>query len=86
MYLVHVPTGLAVFLGNRHERVWHTDGADILIGRLYEVLYGLNMPKDDQDDFSIAMTNELWASRAIVSGWTYGETRNDGLIQLIMPE
>ena len=90
MFLVHIPTGLAVFLGSRQEMGWgwHGGTRNLPIQKFYEVLEDMLETMDyksAQDDFSIAMENASETSTAI-DGWKYGKKRDDGLFQLIMPE
>ena len=82
MYLVHRPTGLAVFLGKRMARDWY-GGEDVPIQQLFDALEEMAY-EGNQDDFAIAMENARDAPMAI-GGWMRGEPREDGLIQMVMP-
>lgn len=87
MFLVHVPTGLAVGLGKRMGWGWYTANA-ATIGQKIQLLYD-TLEKDyayegEQDDFAVAMECPSGATLA-TGAWEYsGEERADGLIQLLM--
>ena len=89
MYLVHIPTGLAVFLGKRMSSGWYTAKEELIgpdVQKLFEVLesqeyYYANRP----DDFAIALDHSDGASLAVNADRDFMIAREDGLIQLIVP-
>jgi len=88
MFLVHIPTGLAVGIAKSMGYGWYLgENKKLTIGdnveKLFEVLekdfsYGC-----EPNNFAIAMENAAGASTA-TDAWQYGESRSDGLVQLIM--
>lgn len=89
MFLVHVPTGLAVYLGRRMAWGWynHADNENIgpNIARLFRVLEEMNDSyAGRQDDFSVALEDVSGASSANGAWWYGPEKRQDGLWQLVM--
>ena len=83
MYLVHVPTGLAVFLGKRMGYGWYTTKEERigpLVQKLFDVLDQEHVER--QDDFAVAMEDIGGATLAFAC-WRYGNDRDDGLTQLL---
>ena len=86
MFLVHRPTGLAVFLGKRMGGIWYMpteieEDAGVRIQKLFNVLKNEN----GRDDFAIALEDTSRATLAL-GEWQYGPHRDDGLVQLIMTD
>jgi hypothetical protein len=87
MFLVHVPTGLAVGLGKRMGWGWYTANAETIgpqIQLLYDTLERDYAYGGEQDNFALAM--EDTSGEALAMGaWEYSsEKRADGLRQLVM--
>lgn len=87
MFLVHVPTGLAVGLGKRMGWGWYTRNANTIgpqIQLLYDTLERDYAYAGEQDKFALAM--EDVSGKALETElWEYtGEIRADGLMQLRM--
>lgn len=81
MFLVHIPTGLAVGLGKRMGWGWYlTDTLAVgpHIEKLYTILKDEFNYEGEQDAFRLMMETD--------PGWCYGPTRDDGLIQLMWVE
>ena len=80
MYLVHTPTGLAVFLGKRMAHGWYRNSisdTNAELTNLYEVLDEMDPPyANDQDNFKVIFELDTL-------DWNYGEIREDGLIQIV---
>ena len=90
MYLVHIPTGLAVMIGKRLGWGWymHPESQSDLgnrIALLYEVLEKEYSYEGNQDDFTIALEDADEASFAL-GNLVYGPERKDKLIQLIIKD
>ncbi len=88
MFLVHVPTGLAVPLGKRMGWGWYmSDETQQKMGDrvalLFQVLEDKHGYKGRQDDFAVALEDAFGASLA-TGKWQYGKAREDGLVQLVM--
>ena len=88
MFLVHLPTGLAVLLGKRLSWGWYmSDETQEKMGErvalLFEVLKRDHFYADMQDDFSVALEDISGATLAAGS-WQYGTPRDDDLVQLVM--
>ena len=84
MFLVHLPTGLAVFLGKRMGHGWYTTDRCTSAQILFDVLESQYFYAG-QDDFAIALEDAIGATLAL-GEWKYGPKRDDGLVQLIMTE
>ena len=87
MYLVHIPTGLAVSLGKRMGQGWYIkeSASNELaknIAKLYDVLDS-SFNVGAQDDFAIALEDADKSTLAI-GNWKYGLLRDDGLTQLLI--
>lgn len=87
MFLVHVPTGLAVGLGKRMGWGWYTADAGTIgpkIQLLYDTLERDYAYEGEQDNFALAM--EDTSENTLATGaWEYSnEKRADGLRQLVM--
>lgn len=84
MLLVHVPTGLAAFIGKRMGLGWYTaDGQNVHddVGMLFSVLDKDYGDYEDQDNFAIVMEDVDLAPHAL-GEWQYISMRPDGLWQL----
>ena len=81
MFLVHRPSGLAVFLGKRMGHKWYTTDRSISVQNLFDVLEN----EDGRDDFAIALEDATGATLAI-GEWEYGPHRDDELVQLILTD
>ncbi len=87
MFLVHVPTGLAVKLGKRMSYGWYTAGLGWKVGShvalLFAELEKIHYGDGSQDDFAVALEDVEGATLA-TGKWNYGPKRDDGLVQLVM--
>lgn len=88
MWLVHRPTGLAAYLGKRMGWGWYMrDSERAAMGEnietLYEVLEEMGYG-GEQDNFVLAMEDCSGAPGAF-EDWQYGERREDGLTQMVIP-
>lgn len=81
MYLVHRPTGLAVFLGKRMEYGWY-DGENIPVQKLFDALGKLDYA-DNQDDFAIYMESAVNAPMAI-DDWYGCKTYDGDVLQITL--
>ena len=81
MFLVHRPSGLAVFLGKRMGHGWYTTDRCASVQILFDAVEN----EDGRDDFALAIEDATGATLAL-GEWQYGPQwyRNDGLVQLIM--
>jgi hypothetical protein len=90
MYLVHVPSGLAVYLGKTMGDEWYFSkdeqvaavGTDLV--RLYRVVFE---EYGGSQDFTVAMESLLGVSKTglATDKWRFTEVRrDDGLVQLEM--
>lgn len=89
MFLVHLPTGLAALLGKRMGWGWYiSEETQAKMGDrvelLFEVLEREHFYAAKQDDFAVALEDASGATLA-TGAWQYGEHREDGLVQLLMP-
>ena len=87
MFLVHRPSGLAVFLGKRMGHGWYTTDRCIGVQELFDALENEHTYYNQQDDFAVALEDATGATLAL-GEWQYGPQwyRNDGLVQLIMTD
>jgi len=84
MYLLHIPTGLAVYLGKRGSYGWCMGdqieknlGSNIAL--LYQVTDDMKCDYEgDQDDYVIALEDAEGATYGI-DNWRHIKTRDDGL-------
>lgn len=88
MFLVHVPTGLAVHLGKRMGWGWYMkDKTQQTMGDRMALLFQVLEDEHDyggrQDDFAVALEDASGASLAS-DKWQCVEQRPDGLVQLVM--
>ena len=83
MFLVHRPTGLAVFLGKRMGHGWYTTDKFTSVQKLFDTVKNEYDYYNEQDDFAIALEDARRATLAM-GEWQYGPHRDDGLVQLIM--
>ena len=91
MFLVHIPSGLAIFLGKRMGHGWYTTtdgitvGGAVCIHKLFHAVENETDYYNQQDDFAIALEDASGATLA-TGAWQYGPHRFDGLVQLIMTQ
>ena len=88
MFLVHVPTGLAVPLGKSMGLGWYmSDETQQKIGSqialLFQVLEDEHGYEGRHYDFAVALEDASGASLA-TDKWQYFKVREDGLVQLVM--
>lgn len=88
MWLVHAPTGLAVFLGKRMGWGWYTmkeSDTHAKLQCLYDTLEDQGYA-GNQDDFVLAMESVAGGASSRVCGdWSYsGIERSDGLTQMVL--
>ena len=83
MFLVHRPTGLAVFLGKRMGHEWYTTDKFTSVQKLFDAVKNEHDYYNKQDDFAVALEDARGATLAL-GEWQYGLKRDDGLVQLSM--
>ena len=87
MFLVHTPTGLAAKLGNMTGYGWGIPGHAESLGSSIELLFVQLMIEGypgGQDAFEIFLEDE--SGTASKRSFTYGDSRADGLYNLILSE
>lgn len=84
MFLVHRPTGLAVYLGKRMGWGWYDAPAHLAeqMTLLYAVLESEYGYEGQQDAFQVAMESPESETEGIWSSWTTQTRRDDGLVVL----
>ena len=83
MFLVHRPSGLAIFLGKRMGHGWYTTDRCASVQILFDAVENEYDYYNKQDDFAVAMEDTSRATLAL-GEWQYGPHRSDGLVELIM--
>ena len=83
MFLMHRPSGLAVYLGKRMAWGWYGTPENIAenIKNLFDVSIDETCKPSDQDDFCIAMEDSSELMH-VDADWTHCEPVDNGLVRL----
>lgn len=86
MFLVHPPSGLAIFLGKRMGWGWYSykdDDIDDRLNKFYETLEKHGYI-GKQDAFCLAMEDNSSGNALVITKWKYADERSDGFSTLII--